>query len=87
MKDDVVVPKRLVNIKQLDGLRGVTYQAGNGLRLGALATLAEIADNAAVREHYPVLADAADRSSQSADPKPGHYRRQYVPAPARLVLP
>ena len=59
MKDDVVVPKRLVNVKQLDGLRGVTYQAGNGLRLGALTTLAEIADNATVREHYPVLADAA----------------------------
>jgi len=59
MKDDVVAPNRLVNVKQLDALRGITYQPGNGLRLGALATLAEIADDATVRQHYPVLAEAA----------------------------
>ena len=28
MKDDVVAPKRLVNIKQIDGLRGITLPAG-----------------------------------------------------------
>jgi len=59
MKDDVVAPNRLVNVKQLDPLRGITYQPGNGLRLGALTTLAEIADDANVRQHYPVLAEAA----------------------------
>ncbi len=59
MKDDVVAPKRLVNVKQLDGLSGITYQPGNGLRLGALITLAELAENERVREHYPVLAEAA----------------------------
>ena len=59
MKDDVVAPNRLVNIKQLDPLRGIAYQPGNGLRLGALTTLAEIADDATVRQHYPVLAEAA----------------------------
>ncbi len=59
MKDDVVAPRRLVNVKQLDGLRGITYQPGNGLRLGAITTLAEIAEDAKVREHYPVLAEAA----------------------------
>ena len=59
MKDDVVAPKRLVNVKQLEPLRGITYQPGNGLRLGALTTLAEIADDATVKQHYPVLAEAA----------------------------
>jgi xanthine dehydrogenase YagS FAD-binding subunit len=59
MKDDVVAPKRLVNIKQLEALGGITYQPGNGLRLGALTTLAELAEDATVREHYPVLAEAA----------------------------
>jgi len=59
MKDEVVAPNRLVNIKQLDPLRGIAYQPGNGLRLGALTTLAEIADDATVRQHYPVLAEAA----------------------------
>ena len=59
MKDDVVAPNRLVNVKQLDALRGITYQPGNGLRLGALTTLAEIADDATVKQHHPVLAEAA----------------------------
>jgi xanthine dehydrogenase YagS FAD-binding subunit len=59
MKDDVVAPKRLVNVKQLDGLRGITYQSGNGLRIGALTTIAELAGDASARQHYPALAEAA----------------------------
>ncbi len=59
MKDDVVAPKRLVNVKHIDGLRGVTYQPGNGLRIGALVTIAELADDSNVRQHYPVLSEAA----------------------------
>ena len=59
MKDDVVAPKRLVNVKQLEVLRGTAYQPGNGLRLGALTTLAEVAEDASVQQNYPVLAEAA----------------------------
>ena len=59
MKDDVVAPKRLVNVKHIDGLRGITYQPGNGLRIGALTTIAELADDANLQQHYPVLAEAA----------------------------
>ena len=59
MKDDVVTPKRLVNIKQIEGLRGISYQAGSGLRLGALATLAEISEDSAVQKNYAILAEAA----------------------------
>ena len=59
MKDDVVTPKRLVNVKHIDGLRGITYQPGNGLRIGALTAIAELADDANLQQHYPVLAEAA----------------------------
>lgn len=59
MKDDVVAPKRLVNIKQIDGLGGINYQSGSGLRLGALVTLAELAENSTIQQHYPVLTEAA----------------------------
>ena len=38
MKDDVVAPKRVVNIKQVKDLAGVTAGA-RGLRMGALTTL------------------------------------------------
>jgi xanthine dehydrogenase YagS FAD-binding subunit len=63
MKDDVVAPQRLVNIKQIDSLRGVSYQPGNGLRIGALTTIAEFADDANVRQIYPVLAEAANEAA------------------------
>jgi xanthine dehydrogenase YagS FAD-binding subunit len=66
MKDDVVTPARLVNVKQIESLRGVTYQAGNGLRIGALTTIAEVAADDNVGVHYPVLAEAA---AEAASPQ------------------
>jgi xanthine dehydrogenase YagS FAD-binding subunit len=56
MKDDDVAPKRLVNIKRIEALRGISFQPGNGLRIGALTTIAELADDANVRQNYPMLA-------------------------------
>ena len=65
MKDDVVTPKRLVNIKQIEGLRGITYQSGSGLRIGALTTLAELAEPKDGLSNYPMLTEAA-REAASA---------------------
>ena len=60
MKDDVFAPKRLVNIKEIGALRGITFSPRQGLRIGALVTIQELADNARVREAYPVIAKTAD---------------------------
>ena len=38
MKDDVVAPKRLVNIKDIQELRGITVGRDKSLRIGALVT-------------------------------------------------
>jgi len=57
MKDDVVAPKRLVNIKQIHDLHGVSSNA-QGLRIGALTTLGELADDSDVQKNYPALAEA-----------------------------
>jgi xanthine dehydrogenase YagS FAD-binding subunit len=57
MKDDVVHPKRLVNIKQIKEMSGVTA-ASRGLRIGALTTLGELADHVNVVKAYPALAQA-----------------------------
>ena len=59
MKDDIVHPKRLVNVKDLDELRGINFSQQRGLRIGALMTLVEISENPQVRQHYPMLSDAA----------------------------
>ena len=65
MKDDVVHPKRLVNIKQIKEMSGVA--AGTkGLRIGALTTLGDLADNVNVVKDYPALAEAL---SDAASPQ------------------
>jgi xanthine dehydrogenase YagS FAD-binding subunit len=58
MKDYVVSPKRVVNIKAVKELGGIQKTAA-GLRIGALVTLDELASNASVRAEYPSLAAAA----------------------------
>ena len=60
MKDDVVTPSRLVNIKEIESLRGINYTAGNGLRIGALSTIAELADANSELSLYPALIEAAN---------------------------
>lgn len=57
MKDDVVAPKRLINIKDIKDLEGISSNA-QGLRIGALTTLGDLADDETVRKNYPALADA-----------------------------
>jgi xanthine dehydrogenase YagS FAD-binding subunit len=62
MKDDVVAPRRLVNIKEIKDLQGVTSSA-QGLRIGALTTLGDLADNANVVKDYPALAEALNEAA------------------------
>jgi xanthine dehydrogenase YagS FAD-binding subunit len=56
MKDDIVHPKRLVSIQQLQDLGGAG--SGGQLAFSALTTLAEVADNVNVVKDYPALAEA-----------------------------
>ncbi|HVF89981.1 MAG TPA: FAD binding domain-containing protein [Blastocatellia bacterium] len=60
MKDDVVQPRRVVNIKEVKELRGITYSPGQGLRIGALATIQDLLDSAVVARSYRALAQAAE---------------------------
>jgi xanthine dehydrogenase YagS FAD-binding subunit len=55
MKDYVVTPKRVVNIKQLPGMHAISAER-DGLRIGALVTLDQIADASQIRRDYPALA-------------------------------
>lgn len=66
MKDYVVTPGRLVNIKSIEDLQGVSYDSDAGLSIGAVATLDELAAQDSVQTHYPALIQALDgiRSAQ-----------------------
>ncbi len=58
MKDYIHTPKRLVNIKGIKELGGITKTAA-GLRIGATVTVEELMSSAAVRAEYPALTAAA----------------------------
>jgi xanthine dehydrogenase YagS FAD-binding subunit len=57
MKDDVVSPRRLINIKEIKDLHGIS-SSPRGMRIGALTTLGDLADDAGVKKNYPALAEA-----------------------------
>ncbi|HUI56801.1 MAG TPA: FAD binding domain-containing protein [Bryobacteraceae bacterium] len=59
MKDRLHTPKRVVNIKNIKELEGIQKTA-DGLRIGALVTMDELARNADVRASYKSLVDAAE---------------------------
>ena len=62
MKDEVVTPKRLVNIKQLPGMHAVC-NTRDGMSLGALATLDQRAEAADLQRNYPALAEAINEAA------------------------
>ena len=57
MKEGLDSPERVVSIAGIQGLDRIAI--GSPSRIGALATLAHIADSADVKRVYPALADAA----------------------------
>lgn len=57
LKERLDTPKRVINIKGLKELHGI--QNGDGLKIGALTTIAELAADERVHKSYPVLAEAA----------------------------
>jgi len=63
MKEGVIAPARVVNLKSIAGLDGIRFDESGGLDLGALVTLARIAGASEIRSRYPALADAARHAS------------------------
>jgi xanthine dehydrogenase YagS FAD-binding subunit len=59
MKDGIVAPERLVNIKGIKEL-GSIRKTSNGLRIGATVTLDELIASPLVRTEYPALITAAE---------------------------
>lgn len=59
MKHRKEIPSYLVNIKGVPGLDYIEYEAGEGLRVGALTTIESLKRSLVVRKQYPVLQQAA----------------------------
>jgi xanthine dehydrogenase YagS FAD-binding subunit len=63
MKEGVITPSRVINLKSIGGLDRIRDIGADGLEIGALVTLAQIAQSPDVRSRYVALADAARHAS------------------------
>jgi len=64
MKDEILpgYPEALINLKTIAGLDYIK-EGSDGLKIGALTRLEDIATHPAVRKHYAALAEAAGRAA------------------------
>ncbi len=58
MKDRVKRPKQVIDLSSVEGLSGIKETA-NGIEIGAMTTLTDIENNAAIKKSFRLLADAA----------------------------
>lgn len=63
MKLEVMTPERVVDINQLP-LDGITLDS-KGLHIGALERMSDVAADPAVRQHYPMIAQALELSASA----------------------
>lgn len=66
LRDHVFEAKKVVSIGRLKSLRGIQETPEGGLRIGALTTIREVAENPIIRARYRALAGAA---SEVASPQ------------------
>ena len=57
MKQQVIAPKRVVSLKNIDELKGIKTE-GQTVRIGATTTLGELMGHSAIQEHFPALVTA-----------------------------
>jgi xanthine dehydrogenase YagS FAD-binding subunit len=87
LRDGVFQAERLVSITGIKELQDIRPRPGGGLRIGALTTLTEIAENRQILNSYPVLAQAAAAVGSPQLRNQGDPGREPVPAAALLVFP
>ena len=66
LRDNVFDADRVVSLSGLNDLRGIGKSGDGGLRIGALATITEIAHDPLIEKHYKTLSQAA---SEVASPQ------------------
>jgi len=59
MRQKLFEPEYVLDIRGVAGLRGIRLQAGGSVEIGALTTLAALEKSAYLRQHFPVLTQAA----------------------------
>jgi xanthine dehydrogenase YagS FAD-binding subunit len=63
MKEGLLRPRRVINLRTIPGLNDIRVDSQGALHLGALVTLAQIASDTNVLEHFGALAAAAHHAA------------------------
>ncbi len=63
MKEGLLAPAKVVNLRQVPGLDAVAEEEGGGLRIGPMVTLAALAEHPLLRARHAVLADVLRASA------------------------
>ena len=87
LRDGVFPANRLVSLNGIKELKGIRPRAGGGLRIGALTTLTEIAENRQILDQLSGSGASGGGGGQPAVAQPGNPGREPVPAAALLVFP
>ncbi|MDW7711051.1 MAG: xanthine dehydrogenase family protein subunit M [Deferrisomatales bacterium] len=61
MKVGKLAPRALMSLKRLDALRGIRYEKGRGVVIGALATQSDVVDSPVLHARYRSVSEAAHR--------------------------
>ncbi|PYM13486.1 MAG: molybdopterin dehydrogenase [Verrucomicrobia bacterium] len=59
LKQHITEPKRVVSLRNISEIKGIEIEK-KGARIGAMTTLAELAEDKNVKEHFPSLVTAAN---------------------------
>ena len=59
IKNDIISPSKVINLKSIPGLDKIEYADGEGLIIGTLTTLNEIAEHPVIMKKFAVLSEAA----------------------------
>jgi carbon-monoxide dehydrogenase medium subunit len=65
MKRREVVPKYLIDLNGIPGLKFIKYEKQKGLRIGADTTLSEILESSLVNRRYPILTEAISQMASA----------------------
>ncbi len=57
IRDKIIQPEYVVDIKAIPQLNKITYSEQDGLHIGATVTLNEISDSKVIQRNYPILAE------------------------------
>ena len=63
LKQEIIQPRALINLKGLTGMDAIQSDGAAGLRIGALARLHQVANSADIRARFSAIAEAAETAA------------------------